>query len=290
MSIEPKSLGLHEFLRYALPGYIYLFVFLLPIFLTDFPFPIKLSGSLVQSLLTTAVLVIAGPTIGYLVFYMYYPVFKHFSYNFKNIPPFQMMETYVSAKLNRARAELWPSLSRYQKEMLVRAMEDVAVHSGSSLNESAHARDPNLRVLRERVEFLFSSFHSLGATVTAIWLGIISWIVAGAVNSLVSCELIFRIPKNVLITYTFLAFLWVGVSVMLLFSFRHRKNLGITEEYLFALIHRGRIDDLIDDFAEEPEHFTEWDMDSRKRIVILPIVLVSGIVLFLLAARALCAH
>lgn len=181
ISVEPKSsLGLHEFLRYAIPRYIYLLVFLLPIFLTGFPFPIELTGSLMQSLLTTAALVITGPTIGYLVFHIYHPVFKRFPYKFKNIPPFRVIETYLSTKLKKKDENLWLNLSDYQKEMLVRAEEDVAVHSES--NPNVRPFDPNLRVLRERMEFLFSGFHSLGATVTAIWLDIISWIIASAMD------------------------------------------------------------------------------------------------------------
>ena len=255
MSVETKlSLGLHEFFRYAIPGYVYLLVFFLPILLTDFvPFPIKPNTS--SQLFYSTLLVIAGPVLGYFIFYFYYPVCKRFSYNFEKTPPFQVIKEYAARKLKEMGLSTHlDELKRDQKEMLVRALEDLAVHS-------VHESKPS--PLRERLDFLFSSFHSLGATITAIWLGTLSWMIGGLSNRIIT-EQSLEIPPKTFWPLYFYAVLWICISLVLLVSWSHRKNLAIMEEYFLASIGKANINEFINAYAEDVKLFETKTQEDTK--------------------------
>ncbi|MCW3984845.1 MAG: hypothetical protein NWE91_00290 [Candidatus Bathyarchaeota archaeon] len=242
MSVETKfPLGFHEFFRYTVPGYIYLLVFFPPIFLTSSEtVTIELLLSL-NSFVSSALLLVAGPILGYLIFHIYYPIYRYFFYNYEETRPFQVIRNYASTKLN----------DEHLSETLVRALEDLAFYSESDPN--LRPFDPDFKPLKDRMEFLFSSVHSLGATITAIWLGILSWAIWGLLDSTVSdYHITFNISwVNTFFTFAFFAVLWFATSIILLSSWSYRKNLAIMEEYLIVSTGKARIDKAIKAYAEE---------------------------------------
>jgi hypothetical protein len=213
MSIETKvTLGLHEFFRYAIPGYIYLIVVLLPIFLTRGEIPLVQ----LDSALLAAVLVIAGPTIGYIVFHIYYYIFMHFSYNIKRTPPFDWIDRMLRDKLTK-RGE---NPEDHDIEMLVRSIEDFEI-----FNDSFY----------DRLVFLYSSFHSLGTIIVGILLGMLSWILWLVIRLVLSdfSWYVLQISEKTLVFGIF-ALVWIIIALSLWPSWKYRKNLAFMEEDLLV--------------------------------------------------------
>lgn len=234
MSSEKElSLGLHGFFRYSIPGFVYLLVFLGPIYLM---FDEVVSSALLDlipslgSFEISALLVISGPIIGYLIFHLYYVQFKKWCYTIKE-RPFEIIKS-QALKIHENMGDKSKQLSEFD----IRALEDYAVHF--YVNEK-------FEPLRKRLDFLFSAFHSLGATVLAIWLGIASWIFFGFFNVIISWSLI--LPSGrVLVAFAFFAIFWLIISRILLSSWKFRKELATKEEAFLAAIARNEIGEVIE--------------------------------------------
>jgi hypothetical protein len=234
------QLGLHEFLRYSIPGYIYLLVFFLP------------NRTLIESnsLFSSALLVLAGPILGDILFHIYYPIFMHFSYDTAETRPFSYIRTEVTRKVN--------DRSSKEIEILTRAIEDFAFH------------DPYLRRFekeRERIQFLFSSFHSIGATIVAICSGIISLVIWEAISKMqlgggllvvlpipIGCRILqFAISPICWSVANFSSFFaiwlifWIFLSFHLFEGWAYRKDLAIMEEFLLVTQNKWKLDSIIND-------------------------------------------
>ena len=241
MSFEAKfPLGLHEFLRFAIPGYVYLFVLLPPIFATGYnSLAILLLLSLPEMLLS-ALLIVAGPVLGFLIFHIYYALFKHCSYTVDKIEAFVLIREYAKDKLEAK--DKW----RIESEFFVRALEDFAVH--------AKSHSGTLEPLKERMIFLFSSFHSLGASLVAVAAGMLSWGIWGILNRLISGQT-FELPSpDAIVTavsgpsgwvFIIFAILWTITSYFLFRSWRHRKNLAIELEFLLAAMSKYHVNKVV---------------------------------------------
>lgn len=256
MSIEARfPLGLHEFLRYAIPGYIYLFVLLPPIYVTDYRSHSILLLLSLPPMLSSTLLIVAGPIFGFLIFHIYYAFFKHLFYRPDKIKAFMIIREHAKGKLG-AKEKLLKS------EFFVRALEDLAVHSKSDSD--------TLEPLKERMIFLFSSFHSLGATLAAILAGMCSWAIwefldlhiSGQIFQIPSVEAIIDAAKEPSVkVFTIFAALWIIISLFLLDAWRHRKNLAIELENLLAAVSKHHTDEAIEAIVEE----TKPSKPSTKR-------------------------
>lgn len=236
-------MGLHEFLRYAIPGYVYLLVFLLPIVLAN---P-SLNES--NSLFSSALLVLAGPILGYILFHIYYPIFTHFSYATDMIPPFSFIK-------KRVRRVVRGTPSKEKIESLTRAIEDLVFY------------DPCLERFekeRERIKFLFSSFHSIGTTIVAIYSGIISLVIWEAISKMqlgggwvvvLPIPIGFRILQFAisLICWEMATFysslglwliFWIFLSFYLFKGWVYRKDLAIMEEFLLVAGNKWKLELMI---------------------------------------------
>jgi hypothetical protein len=143
-------------------------------------------------------------------------------------------------------------------ESLTRAIEDLAYY------------DPSLKRFekeRERIQFLFSSFHSIGATIVAIYSGIISLVIWEALWKMplgggllavlpiaIGCRIlqlaISLICWSVAPFASFFAFwliFWIFLSLCLFKGWVYRKDLAIMEEFLLVTQNKGMLDSIIDD-------------------------------------------
>lgn len=232
MALEARfPLGLHEFFRYAIPGYIYLLVFLPPIFITGSSV-ISFQLFLHDQVFSSALLVLAGPLLGYVIYYVYYPIFWLLSYDYRTVPPFSMINVRISNELQEKRKK-GIVFHRLNKEALVRAVEDILSQDISKSGE-------------ERVKFLFSSFHSLGASIVGICLGMVSWLILKLLD--VFSGYTWDPVGFWGALYLFLVFsvTWVVVLILFLLSWKQRKDLAIMEENILIIKKKKDLLDLAD--------------------------------------------
>lgn len=252
------QLGLHEFLRYSIPGYIYLLVFFLPI--------VQANPALIESisLFSSALLVLAGPILGYIFFHIYYPIFKYFSYDTAKTRPFSYIKKEVTKEVKNVSSE--------EIEILTRAIEDFAFH------------DPYLKRYekeRERIQFLFSSFHSIGTTIVAICSGIISLVVWVAIGKMqlgggllvvlpipIGCKvlqfalsLVFWLVATFSSFFTIWLIFWISLSFYLFEGLVYRKNLAIMEEFLLVTQTKWKLKSIINDAIST---FNDQEFDPQR--------------------------
>lgn len=211
----------HEFLRYAIPGYISLFVLFTLIILT--PHSAFLADlSKIDSPIIAALIVIGGPACGYLIFLAYYSLFMWRSYSIEKVEPFKLIREKLRCKKL--------SLCSGQEEVLVRAIEDLAL-ADSYLK--MHSME------RERIQFLFSSFHSIGTTILAILLGIVCGSIWVSVNKLAALQE-YGVPLIFIVALC-------AMCVLLLRAWKYRKNLAIMEERLLLAQYDHFLNSKIDE-------------------------------------------
>lgn len=262
MSVEAKvPLGFHEFFRYAIPGYIYLLVFFLPILTTPLKATLEPSLSL-DPLLSSALLVVSGPVIGFVIFQVYYLIFTRYFYGIKKTPPFPTIERLLRKELSKQGLAI---STGSEMEIWVRALEDLLTTS-DPLKKTSNDLVARLAPSKERIRFLFSSFHSLGATAAAILLGMVSWGVLGIANYVLQGYPSVIWPKEIVV-FLFFLIIWLVLSVVLLWQWRYRKNLAIREEALLASMDRQLLSTLIGEAVEtyKAEHNTCTEQEQRQK-------------------------
>jgi len=146
---EHLRIGIHELLRYVLPGYTFLFVLLLPFILTGVYEP--LFGSWERF---AVLFLFSGLVIGYLLYYPYYRIFIHCFYNEDN-------------RISLRKARLLLDKKRVDAEVL--AIHSIALHKTAEYR--AH----------QACLFQFSAFHSIGVSILSI---LISYLISFTITLL----------------------------------------------------------------------------------------------------------
>jgi membrane protein YdbS with pleckstrin-like domain len=199
-SVKPLGIGVHELLRYAIPGYSFFLVLFLPFIFT---------GTLLlvipdwQSFV--ALLLIVGILVGYVLYYPYYWMFRTRVYNFENRDSLRV----TCQKMFNTKC--WEQLSEKNR------FEVLAIHSIAMAKEEGRIGDACL--------FQFSVFHSIGTMSFSIWLG---WI-----SSLFLALRIGIIPK---LGWEFwgviggIALLLTILSCFLISEYRYRRRLAFEIE------------------------------------------------------------
>lgn len=140
---EYLKVGVHELLRYVLPGYSFLFMLLLPFILTGLYEPFF--GSWERF---AVVFLVSGFVIGYLFYYPYYRIFIRCFYNENN-------------RMSLRKARLLLNRRCIDEDVL-------ALHSISYYRTTDEKA-------RQACLFQFSAFHSIGVTALSI---LISYVIS----------------------------------------------------------------------------------------------------------------
>jgi len=199
-NVKHLNIGIHEILRYMLPGCSFLSILFLSWFCSGL-----YSFLFIEWEKLVAFLIFGGFFIGYLLYYPYYWFFQTFLYIERR-----------RESLNLARR----LLRRAKADSYVRAIHSLAFYRGSNAN----SRD---KAAFDACVFQFSVFHSIGSTACAILLGLIlafiipslpmSPISAQGKSMLQFCELWLFVP-------TFIVFM------LLCFTYWYRFTLAVSME------------------------------------------------------------
>lgn len=219
MGAEPAKItvGFHELFRYSIPGY----AFLITAFLV---FATVGETEVFQDLAQIVISILAGPPVGFLIHWIYYCGFSW--YYTRHSSAYQEIRKEVEEYIENHEVSdvkgLKEEFSKH-KVLVIRCLWDNVFFSKNLQNE-----------MRDRIQFLFTTFHSIGSVFAALWLGffvgIFSLLVLGKIN----------FPVEFSFSWLRLPLLWVfavigGVSLFLVKSYRLRYNLGTFLEF-FAVI------------------------------------------------------
>jgi hypothetical protein len=208
-SDESIPLGFHEFFRYAIPAYGFVALALIVFSLNDR----RLISSL--SLPTAVVGVITGPFIGFLVSTLYYQIWV--LYYKRKSKAYKKVKEIIESIPKFGESELGTEYNgEKQLKYLVRFVWDFVYFS-----------DEN-RATRDRIQFIYTMMHSIGATILAIWLGFFSGVIFPV---FLGQE---KLMINIKWQWVFLVGVLFVISLLLGSAFRERKILGENEEYLLA--------------------------------------------------------
>lgn len=227
------TVGFHEFFRYTIPGY----AFLIVIFLLFIAFG---ETRFFQNLPQTVISILAGPPIGFLIHWIYYSIFSCW-YTRRSKAYTKIGEEIEKYTGNHE--ELKEEFTK-RKILVIRCLWDNVFFSKK--NE-----------MRDRIEFLFTTFHSIGSVLLALWLGFFTGIyVLSFLNQKIKVPAQFSI--FLLISPPF-AVLWavIFISIFLVISYKSRYDLGTSLEHSLVL----KLKDLL---TEEIESFANALSESKK--------------------------
>jgi hypothetical protein len=222
---QPDAIGFHEFFRYAIPGYGFLTVALI----TAWTGGLKSPFSDIQNVVAALV---GGPFIGFVIHYgFYYPIWTWYYTNYSS--------TYkeVTAIVKSVPKLQGSELSRGKSDkLLARCIWDVVYF----LDENREQRD--------RIQFLLTIMHSIGATLFSIWLGFLAGLTIP--SFIIHAEIDFQTIQKSLELVLTAATKWywlvllgtlIITSILLFMSFKDRKHLAEKQEYLLVLKSRRKI-------------------------------------------------
>ena len=222
--------GFHDFFRYAIPGYGLVAVVLATIWLVN---PSMFPSSDLQDITAW---VISGPFIGFLIQHaLYYPVWTLYyircSKAYKSV---KQTIKHISISVRSELAEYDDSDST--RQLLTRCIWDFVYFS-----------DDN-RVARNRIQFLLTTVHSIGATLVSIWLGFAFGLFYLFQRNYAELSFTAQTESNFVrsTTYGIVEWYWVAIVLLvvtsgLVYSFWDRKRLAENQEYLLVLQNRDAI-------------------------------------------------
>jgi len=216
-SLGQPKVGVHELLRYMLPGYTFLFITFLPIILSQ-----AYDLMLFNLEFFLGFFLIGGFVIGYLLYYPYYWYFRKFCYTEDS-----------RASLRIAREKLGEGADNYN----VLALHSLAYYSADKNKTSI-----------EHCIFEFSVVHSIGSTALAILLGaIVSSIMTLALTP-ESYHRMLQIMPYELLTLA----LVIPVLTILCKEYNYRLKLATrTEDYIVM----SRLEDVIKENEDASKKF-----------------------------------
>lgn len=209
------SLGFHEFLRYAIPGY----AFLIVVFSLFITFGEK---AFFQNLPQAVISILAGPPIGFLIHWIYYSMFSYRyirrSKVYREIG--NQIERYIQ---NQGKPNIKEFIEEFSKRrvLVIRCLWDNVFFSEENK-------------MRERIEFLFTTFHSIGSVLVALWVGFFT-----GMYLLLSTQKIKVSTQFSLFLLTspsfFVLCTVILISVFLFISYKLRYNLATSLEFFAVL-------------------------------------------------------
>jgi len=220
------DLGLHGFLRYALPGYAFWTVLFIPAIFDYKNF--KESIPLFSDYFGPTVIVLSGPILGFIFFHIYYILFERLY--LRTAFWHQAMHRHFNRRLCRL------SESEYR----LRALYDLVFYDKRN-------------VWKDRIDYLFSSFHSLAACSLAIWFAFVAWLFYGQIGLIISHALWLEGYVSLVI-----------VTSILTYHYLDRYYLARSEEEMVVLRNLFRIDRYLG--LLENEFFTQNREIKRSRL------------------------
>jgi len=195
---------MHGFLRYALPGYAFWTVFLIPAFANYNKF--KETIPIFTDYFGPVFFILSGPVLGYIFFHIYYIPFER--WYLEDASWRQAMSRHFKSRL--------PPFSESQYRW--RALYDLAYYDKEN-------------IWKDRIDYLFSSFHSLATCWLAMSLAFIFWICYSQIGIKIS------------------PVLWLGgsislIAIKLVFSYHYldRYHLARPMEEMVVLRNLSRIE------------------------------------------------
>jgi len=139
---------LHSFLRHSLPGYILIVISLVPMLILPLPLLAWFKGFELLSIFAT---ILAGPVAGAVIYWIYYLLWGWSTVT-------------ESDYYRRIADEIGDRVPRGQLEAFTSAFEDRILF------------DKDNKEYAERLFFLWSTVHSIGASILALFFGLAFWI------------------------------------------------------------------------------------------------------------------
>jgi len=226
---KPFGVGIHELLRYAIPGYSFLALLFLPFLISG-----RLTEVLPNWQEFVPVLLVGGLLIGYVLYYPYYRFFYHFYYNF------------ATRKIEQ------PSMQTAEKLCneigLKKEIQIIALH-GRAVEKDSRIRDICV--------FQFSVFHSIGTMVLSMWLGFFGSFgitLRAGIAYMAGCE--FWAVEGLIFL------LLLVLSCILCKEYDYRRKLGFQLEDQIATLN---IDSMIDEWQLEKRLRIRIDEFIKKK-------------------------
>lgn len=239
-SVFSEVPGFHEFFRYVIPGFALGISFILLM--------IAYYEIALQDLFyITAVASLMSPFLGIIPFRIYYWFHQHF-YRKKKEEKKNKCKVEVAFIGSDAYQKVWEIIRSHveEAEKLKKDQADILVRC---VWDKIFFKDLDQRI-RERILFLFTTSHSIGATATAIFLSI-------GIKAIILADIIVHIdmpyqPRPIINLFT-LIILFFSFAVFLYFVYRNFKTLAINEEFYAVIQNKKKIEeekDTIEEFTE----------------------------------------